>query len=77
MATHNRYIARFTCKKAYMIKNATIKVGVKIRPCGSGQKPVSVDGVTGEVCIQLPSDEVQRVQVDMVHDASVTDKSIY
>lgn len=60
-----------------MIKNALIKVAVKIRPCPPNKNIIRTDPSTGNIVIQLPSEETQNVQVDAVHDANTTEQNIY
>lgn len=60
-----------------MIKNAAIRIGIKIKPSDPNNCIVSVDSDSKEVVVRLPGDEVKRVQVDMIHDASSTSAPIY
>jgi hypothetical protein len=60
-----------------MIKNASIRVGIKLKPCDSKCSVVRIESAGKEVVVQLPGEETQRVQVDMVHDANNTVESIY
>jgi len=60
-----------------MIKNASIKVALKIKPCPKDKNVAQVDEKTGEICIKLPTNDIQRAEIDIVHDANVSEKSIY
>jgi len=60
-----------------MIKNASIKVAIKIKPCPKEYNISRVEKDKTEICIQLPTNDVQRMEVDIVHDANSTEESIY
>ncbi len=60
-----------------MIKSATIKVAIKIKPCDKANSIISADLQKNEVIVQLPAEEFKNVQVDMIHDASTTTETIY
>jgi hypothetical protein len=59
------------------MRAASVRVAVKLRPCETGKKVVTVDAETGQVCVQLPSDETQQVEADVVHDGGTCEQSIY
>ena len=60
-----------------MIKNASIKVAIKIKPCAKEYNISSVENERTEICIQLPTNDLQRMEVDVVHDANSTQDPIY
>lgn len=60
-----------------MIKNASIKVALKIKPCPKDKNIARIDEKTGEICIQLPTNDIQRAEIDIIHDANVNEQSIY
>ena len=53
-----------------MNSNVTIRVAAKVRPCDNTKNIIT----TGEDVLEvmLPSDDVQKVSVDFVHDANKT-----
>ncbi len=60
-----------------MIKNASIRIGIKIKPSEAQTSIVSADPATNEIIVKMPGDEVKRIQVDMIHDANSTSEPIY
>ena len=60
-----------------MIKNATIKVALKIKPCPKDKNISEINEQTGEICITLPTNDTQRAGVDFIHDANVNQETIY
>lgn len=60
-----------------MIKNAEIRIAIKIKPSDPSTSIVSADPATKEIIVKLPGDDTKRIQVDMIHDASHTSDSIY
>lgn len=60
-----------------MIKNASVRICVKVRPAEPNSTIISTDSASKEIIVQLPGDEVKRVQVDMIHDANATQNPIY
>jgi hypothetical protein len=55
-----------------MIKNAAIRIGIKIKPSDKATSVISANPQNNEVIIKLPGDDIKRIQADMIHDASET-----